>query len=195
MKFIFDEEKRVKLRKEYNLENKFVIGNVARFMKQKNHIFMLELFKVILNKNPNSVLMFFGDGELQNEIKQKAKDLGIEKSVMFMGNVENVNEMYQVMDVFLLPSLFEGLPVVGIEAQTSGLKCFMSDTITNEVSITENVEFLSLKNDSLEKWADKILENIDYERKNMSKEIITAGYSIKEEAKKLQDIYLKMGEN
>lgn len=194
-KFIFDKEKRVKLRKEYNLENKFVIGNVARFMKQKNHIFMLELFKVILNKNPNSVLMFFGDGELQNEIKQKAKDLGIEKSVMFMGNVENINEMYQVMDVFLLPSLFEGLPVVGIEAQTSGLKCFMSDTITNEVSITENVEFLSLKNDSLEKWADKILENIDYERKDMSKEIITAGYSIKEEAKKLQDIYLKMGEN
>ena len=114
---------------------------------------------------------------------------------MFMGNVDNVNELYQVMDVFLLPSLFEGLPVVGIEAQTSGLKCFMSDTITNEVSITENVEFLSLKNDSLEKWADKILENIDYERKNMSKEIITAGYSIKEEAKKLQDIYLKMGEN
>lgn len=193
--YLYNEKVREKLRKKYNLENKFVIGNVARFMKQKNHTFTLDLFKVILDKEPNAVLLLLGDGELQDKIKQKAIDLKIQNSIIFMGNIDNVNEMYQAMDVFILPSLFEGLPVVGIEAQAAGLKCFMSDTITDEVAITENVKFLNLKNDSLDIWADEILKSKEYIRKDMSKEIIKAGYSIKEEAKKLQDIYIKMGEN
>lgn len=193
-KFLYNEAKRKELREKYQLKDKFVIGNVARFMKQKNHEFTLDLFKVILLKNPNAVLVLLGDGELQEEMKQRAKKLGIDKSVLFMGNVNNVNEMYQAMDVFILPSLFEGLPVVGIEAQAAGLKCIMSDTITDEVAITDYVKFLSLKNDSLETWANEILSNINYERKNMSQEIINAGYSIEEESKKLQEIYLKMGE-
>ena len=193
-RFLYDEEKRQALRKKYNLENKFVIGNVARFMKQKNHTFILDLFRVVLSKNKDVMLMLLGDGELLEEMKHKAKKLGIEDSVMFLGNVSNVNEMYQAMDLFLLPSLFEGLPVVGIEAQTAGLRCIMSDTITEEVAVTDNIKFLSLKNDSLEKWADTILNNTDYERKNMKNIIINAGYSIENEAKKLQEIYLKMGE-
>ena len=192
--FIFDSSKREELRIKYHLENKFVVGNVARFMKQKNHIFILKLFKIILNKEPNAVLMLLGDGELLEDMKQMAKKLEIERSVMFMGNVSNVNEMYQAMDVFILPSLFEGLPVVGIEAQAAGLKCVMSDTITDEVSVTDNVKFLNLKKDSLEKWADKVLSNTKYERKDMSTEIEKAGYSIEKEAKKLQKIYEEMGE-
>ena len=186
--------KRNELKQKYSLENKFVRGNVARFTKQKNHIFSLNLFKLILEKKPNSVLLLCGDGELLDEMKIKVKELGIYNSVMFMGNINKVNEMYQVMDIFLLPSLFEGLPVVGIEAQCSGLKCFMSDTITNEVAITENVKFLSLKNDSLEKWSNEIIKSSDYKRKDMTQEIIKAGYSIEIEARKLQEIYLKMGE-
>ena len=112
---------------------------------------------------------------------------------MFLGNVNNVNEMYQAMDLFLLPSLFEGLPVVGIEAQAAGLKCVMSDTVTKEVAITENVQFIGL-NRPINEWVDIILKNRQYERKNIKNEIINAGYSIKEEAKKLQEIYEKMGE-
>lgn len=193
-KFLYNEELRNKLRKQYNLDGKLVVGNVARFMKQKNHVFTLNLFKVILEKKPNAVLMLLGDGELQDEMKQLAQKLGIEKSVLFMGNVNNVNEMYQVMDAFLLPSLFEGLPVVGIEAQASGLKCIMSDTITDEVAITDNIKFLNLKKDSLDKWASEILLDANHNRKNMKQEIIDAGYSIEEEAKKLQEIYLQMGE-
>lgn len=192
-KFLYNEEKRKELRTKYDLENKFVIGNVARFMKQKNHTFTLDLFKEILAKNQNAVLMLLGDGELLTEMKEKAKKLGIEKSVMFMGNINNVNEMYQAMDIFLLPSLFEGLPVVGIEAQAAGLKCVMSDTITDEVAITDNVEFINLK-EPIENWVSAILNNTIYERRNMKEEIIKAGYSIKEEAKKLQEIYEKMGE-
>lgn len=193
-RFIYSSEKRSELRLKYNLNGKFVIGNVARFMRQKNHAFTLDLFKVILQKEPNAILMLLGDGELLEPMKQKAKELGIESSIMFMGNVNNVNEMYQAMDVFLLPSLFEGLPVVGIEAQAAGLKCIFSNTITDEVKVTDNIEFLDLNKDSLEKWADRILSYKEYERKNTEKEIIDAGYSIEEEAKKLQELYIKMGE-
>ena len=192
-RFLFDLEKRNQLRKQYSLDGKFVIGNVARFMKQKNHTFTLDLFKKIHDINKDSVLMLLGDGELLEEMKLKAKELGIENSVMFMGNVDNTNEMYQAMDLFLLPSLFEGLPVVGIEAQAAGLKCIMSDTITKEVEITNNVEFISL-NASIGKWVESILNKKNYERKNMKDAIINAGYSISVEAKKLQKIYEKMGE-
>ena len=194
-RFIYNEEKREKVRRKYNLENKFVIGNVGRFMKQKNHEFILKLFKNVLEQNPDSVLVLIGDGELLDIIKNKSQKLNIQNHVIFMGNIENVNEIYQAMDVFLLPSIFEGLPVVGIEAQTAGLKCIMSDTISREVAITKNVEFLNLKKDSIERWTEEILKNICYERKDMSKEIIEAGYSIEEETKKLQEIYLKMGED
>lgn len=127
-------------------------------------------------------------------MKLKAKNLNIEKSVMFLGNVNNVNEMYQAMDVFILPSLFEGLPVVGIEAQTAGLKCVFSNTITDEVKVTDNVEFLDLKKDTLQKWANTILGYKGYNRKNTEQQIIDAGYSIEIEAKKLQKMYEKMGE-
>lgn len=192
-RFIFNQEKRDEIRKKYNIESKFVIGNVARFMKQKNHTFTLELFKRIHDLNSEAVLMLLGDGELLDSMKEKAKKLGIYESVMFMGNVSNVNEMYQAMDIFILPSLFEGLPVVGIEAQAAGLKCVMSNTITKEVAITDNITFIGLK-DSIEKWAMAILSCKNYERKNMKQEIINAGYSIKTESGKLQEIYEKMGE-
>lgn len=190
-KFIYNESIRNKIIKELNLNNKFVIGHVGRFMEQKNHNFILELFKIILNKEPNAVLLLLGDGQLQEKMKKKAKNLNIDKSVKFLGNINNINEIYQAMDVFLLPSLFEGLPVVGIEAQASGVKCFFSDTITKEVVITENVEYLSLKNDNKEKWANKILKCKNYKRKDMTKEIVQAGYSIIDEAKKLEKIYMK----
>lgn len=188
-RFIYNETIRNKLRNEMNLQNKFVIGHVGRFMEQKNHGFILDLFKVILEKQPNAVLLLFGDGELEEKIKQKAKDLNIYNSIRFMGNVNNVNEMYQIMDVFLLPSLFEGLPVVGIEAQAAGLKCFFSDVITTEVKITESVEYISL-NETLDKWADKIIAAQSYKRKNVKEEIIKAGYSIENEASKLQELYI-----
>ena len=194
-RFIYNESVRNKIRSELNLEGKFVIGHVGRFMEQKNHEFILDLFKELVNKEPNAILLLIGDGELEDKMKQKAKDLGISNNVRFLENINNVNEMYQAMDVFILPSLFEGLPVVGIEAQASGLKCILSDTITKEVAITDNVKFLNLKSDSLKKWVDEIINTSNYNRKNMKQDIINAGYSIYDEAKKLQEIYLEMGEN
>lgn len=191
-KFVYNENLRNEIRKKMNLENKFVIGNVGRFMEQKNHKFILQIFKKILTVIPNASLMLIGDGELLENIKNKAKELQINESILFLGNIENVNEMYQAMDVFLLPSLFEGLPVVGVEAQAAGLKCLFSDTITKEVAITENIKYLSLEKDSIEKWVDEIIKNRTYERKDTSLEIKKAGYSIKEEAQKIEDRYMKM---
>ena len=193
-KFKYDENLRNKIREDMGLTGKFVIGNVGRFMEQKNHPFILDLFKVIIEKNKDVILLLIGDGELQERMMQKADSLGISNNVRFMGNIGNVNEIYQAMDIFLLPSLFEGLPVVGIEAQNAGLKCFFSDVITKEVALTDNVKYLSL-NDSLDNWANEILSVQNYERKDMSLEIIKAGYSIKDEAKKLQDIYLNFVSN
>ena len=193
-RFIFNKDIRKKIRKQYNLEDKIVIGNVARFMKQKNHKFTLDLMSQIVKKNPNAVLILLGDGELIDQMKEKARSLKIDNNVLFLGNVNNTNEMYQAMDVFILPSLFEGLPVVGIEAQAAGLKCVMSNRVTKEVDITGNVIYLDLKKNSLDEWADTILNNASYDRKNMKNIIVDAGYSIKTEAKKLQEIYEKMGE-
>ena len=191
-RFTYDKKIRNNIRSEMNLDGKFVIGHVGRFMEQKNHEFILDLLKVILDKEPNAILLLMGDGELEDKMKLKAKNLEISNNIRFLGNINNVNEMYQAMDVFILPSLFEGLPVVGIEAQAAGLKCVFSDKVTKEVKITDNVDFLNLDRTSLEDWANTILNYREYERKDMKEKIVEAGYSIEEEAKKLEEIYQKI---
>lgn len=188
-KFKYNSEIRKKIRQKLNIkENEILVGHVGRFMPQKNHIFLIDVFKNVLGKNKNYKLLLMGDGELQEKIKNKVTELGMKDKVIFTGNVPNTYEYYQAMDLFILPSLFEGLPVVGIEAQASGLNCLFSDTISKEVDITGNVEYLSL-NDSLDKWGDKIIEISFQKRKTIEKEIYNSGYSIKVETKKLEEKY------
>ena len=164
-------------------------------MKQKNHDFLIEIFEEVHKKNQKSILMLIGGGELEKTIKEKIRSKNLENFVIFLNNVPNVNEYYQAMDVFVLPSLYEGLPVVGIEAQTSGLKCVFANTISSEVKITNNVTFLGL-DDSTKKWAEEILKNKNYyKREDMTVQVTKSGYSIKEEAKKMQRLYEKIGEN
>lgn len=191
-RFIYNETIRKELRKKYHVEDKFVVGHVGRFMYQKNHSFLIDIFYEIHKRNNNAVLLLIGEGELEEKIREKVVKLGLEESVIFTGSIPNVNEMYQMMDVFLLPSLYEGLPVVGVEAQASGVCSVFSDTITREIELTDISHFIPLT-DSPEKWADKILAIASaYERKNRKKEIVDAGYSIHTEAKKMQDMYLEM---
>ena len=132
-RFGYRSEVRTRLRREYHLEDKLVVGSVARFMVQKNHTRMLEQFACLKKIYPNSHLLLAGEGELQAAMEEKAKRLGIYDSVSFLGVQKDTSIWYQAMDVFLMPSLFEGLPVVGIEAQASGLPCVFSDTITDEI--------------------------------------------------------------
>ena len=138
------------------------------------------------------MLLLIGDAvedkSYLNEAKQKVKELNLEEYVSFLGIRNDVPEIMQAMDCFILPSRFEGLPLVGIEAQTSGLWCYFSDVITNEIRITDLTNFISLNN-SPEIWAKKIIKNKNYKRRDVSKEIIKAGYDIDAEIKKVQNFY------
>ena len=187
-KYAYDSVTRKQIRETYNLENRYVIGHVGRFQFQKNHEFLIDIFYEYLKLDSRAVLMLVGQGEEEDAIRQKVINLGIEKSVLFMGVRTDVNRLLQAMDAFLLPSRFEGLPLVLIEAQTAGLKCFASkDVITEAADLTGNVEFISLKEDA-DIWAGKIYSQSEQflNRAQYVKPIIEAGYDIRTEADKFK---------
>ena len=188
-RFKFNEKTRKKIRNELQVKNDtVVIGNVGRFATQKNHKFLVEIFSEYHKKNKNSLLVLIGTGDLEDEIKNKVKHLKLEKSVYFTGFKTNVNEYMQGLDIFLLPSLHEGLPVVGVEAQAAGLPCYMSkDVITEEVKIADNVYFISLE-ETPAKWADIILNN-NNSRTDNYKKIKDRGYIISDVIENLEKVY------
>lgn len=195
-KFIFNEEKRKELRKELNInENEFVIGHIGRFDYQKNHEFLLDVFANVLKTTANAKLVLVGDGDLRREIENKISMLNIKNNVILLGVREDVNNLYNVFDLFVLPSHFEGLPVVLVEAQTNGLPCVVSNTITKEAKATNKIRFLSFN--SIELWTKtivgflsmKINRNID------KKQIADLGYDINFEVEKLQEMYISLWRN
>lgn len=194
-RFAFDSSVRDKMRAEHGLKGKTILGHVGRFNLQKNHDRLLDIFASYQKKTPESVLVLVGEGELEAEVREKAEKLGLADKVMFAGLQKNVNEWYQMMDVFLLPSLFEGLPVVGVEAQASGLPCVFSDRVTDEVALSEQVIRLPLE-ESNEKWAEAIEELVKNkkDRKQGEELVRQAGYDIDIEAERLQNLYLSMSE-
>lgn len=180
---------REKVRKELKLENKFVIGHVGRFNTQKNHRFLIDIFQEIYKKNNNAVLLLVGEGTLMNEIKNKVKELKLSDAVMFLGLRTDVSDMMQAMDLFLFPSHYEGLGVVLIEAQASGVKCFTSTGTPREADVTNLVEFLSLKM-SAKTWANEIL-NSDITRNLEIHSIFDKGYDVQRNLEWLIDFYKK----
>ena len=190
-RFRFDPVCREEIRTELGLQDNFVVGHVGRFLKQKNHLFLIDIFYELLKIEPTAVLLLFGTGELQEQVKEKVKQLGIEKQVRFMGVRTDIEKMYQAMDVFLMPSFHEGLPVTGIEVQASGLPMILSDAITEEVKITEQVEFVSLEKSPAE-WAKRVLAYRNIKRKDEVEKVIEAGYSIQGVADKMQNMYLSL---
>ena len=192
-RFGYRSEVRTRLRREYQLEDKLVVGSVARFMVQKNHTRMLEQFACLKKIYPNSHLLLAGEGELQAAMEEKAKRLGIYDSVSFLGVQKDTSIWYQAMDVFLMPSLFEGLPVVGIEAQASGLPCVFSDMITDEIILSDRAVRLSLEQPD-EVWAKELIRlgTADRDRAEGRSVVRSAGYDIVEETKRLQEIYVSL---
>lgn len=191
-RFVFNEKIRNNIRNRYSLGDKLVIGHVGRFMYEKNHKKLLEIFREVHNLKPSARLVLLGDGGLEEKIKQYAIQLGIDKFVIFMGNVPNVNEWYQAFDVFVMPSFREGLPVVGVEAQAADLPCVFSSAITDEIAITENADFVGLEKEN-SVWANIILEKAKkVSRVDRTVDIRKAGYDITLEAKKMQDKYLEL---
>lgn len=190
-KFKYDEKIRNKVRKELGVDkDTVVIGHIGRFMKQKNHEFLIDVFYEYHRKNSNSILMLVGQGPLMEEMKYKVKDLGIEDSVKFLGQRTDANEMYQAMDLFLFPSLYEGLGMVAVEAQCSGLPCVASTEVPEIAKVTDSMKFLKLS-DYIEEWVKVIEMELDNSvREDKISEVSEHGYNIKEEVKKLEKKYL-----
>lgn len=188
-KYKFNIEKRNKIRCELKVEDKLVIGNIGRFTKQKNHTFLLEIFKNIHDINSNSVLIIAGIGELLDECIEKSKNLGIEDSVKFLGFRNDVTDLLQAMDIYIMPSLYEGFPITGIEAQSSGLPCIFSDTITREAKINNNIKYLSL-NESPSVWAEESLKlDLKSDRSFCTDLLRKKRFDIRDTASMLEDAY------
>lgn len=191
-KFIYNQKIRNQIREELNIENKLVIGHVGRFVEQKNHDGLIDIFNEVQKKNNNAILLLVGEGPLLGVIKEKVDKLNLNDKVKFLGIRKDVNILMQGMDIFLLPSLYEGLPVVGVEAQASGVLCILSSNMTKETKILETTEFISLSETPI-KWSEHILEKFNnFERKNVKQEIINSNFEIKTEAMKLQKKYIEM---
>lgn len=193
-KFKFNLEVRKLKREKLQISNdSFVIGHVGRFNKQKNHEYIIEIFKYINSYVKKSKLILVGSGPLLSKIKSKVLAYNLQNDVIFLGERNDVNELMMAFDVFLLPSLYEGLPLVGIEAQSSGLKCYWSDNITKTINLLETNQFISL-NKSPEEWANIICSgktNTSDFRTNAYIKIKKSGFCIKDEAKKLTELYEK----
>lgn len=156
-KFGYDCSVRDEMRKELGLEGKYVIGHAGRFNKQKNHEFLIDIFNEIHKRKQNTVLFLCGGGELEEVIKEKVSALGIQEAVIFYGTCDEMHKMYQAWDVFLMPSLFEGLPVAGIEAQAAGLPVVFSDVVTKEAAVLDCVDYVPLSANA-EIWSDTVLK-------------------------------------
>ena len=192
-KYVFSNEIRSKIRKELSIdENQLVIGHIGRFDKAKNQSYLVNVFEELHNADKNTKLVLVGTGENVQSIKMQIKELNLENSIILTGVRSDVYDLLQAFDVFVFPSIYEGLPVTVIEAQASGLKCLLSDAITKEVDITGLVEYMSLNN-SASDWADKILSMLPYDRVDTSKQIAAAGYDIKTTSKELTYFYLNLG--
>ncbi len=186
--FIFTQEKRNKVRREFNIEGKFVVGHIGRFNVQKNHTYLLEIFKEIIYRKKDSALLLVGIGELEDDIRKKAKDLGILDNIIFAGLRNDVNEILMGMDVLVFPSLYEGMPNVVIESQATGLPCIVSDTITKQAKLTDLVFYKSIQ-EPPSNWAEAACQ-IDSKRQDRILEIIKQGYSIENTTEFIQGLII-----
>lgn len=176
-------------RKALGLDDAFVIGHVGRFSAVKNHSFLTDVFAQIKRQEPNSKLLLVGAGSEMQAVQQKVKALGLGADVIFTGVRNDVANLMQAMDVFVFPSLYEGLGIVLIEAQAAGLPCVVSDVIPREAYLTDLVTAEKLSS-SVETWAEKILEKREVLRTDRRSEIAAHGFDITTEAIKLQEFYI-----
>ena len=181
--FVFSAETRNKKRAELGLDKEFVIGHIGRLVYQKNHKFLIKVFSEIVKCYPEAILLLVGDGELKSDIETLAVKLNVLDNICFLGIRSDIPELLMAMDVMVFPSFYEGMPNTIIEAQASGLRCVISDTITREANITGLVDYVSL-DDSEINWANKILEyNNNYARTDQTDSFTEAGYNIEKVAR------------
>ncbi|MDL2250605.1 glycosyltransferase, partial [Lachnospiraceae bacterium OttesenSCG-928-J05] len=191
--FLFNKKTRISKRVELEIQDCFTLVHIGRFEEQKNHRFLVEVFKEVVEEVSNARLLLIGKGDAQREIEKRVKQLGIADKVWFMGVRHDINEILMAADVFVLPSLFEGLPVVAIEAQASGICSFLANTITDEVALTDKMKFLSLESGAKE-WGKQILlvngiKRDEKENVQICEAFEESGYKISVAAEKLLSLY------
>ena len=192
--FEYNIKTRNKKRKEFNCENKFIIGNVARFDPNKNQSFSIDVFNEVLKIMPDSQLWLIGDGVSRASMESKVKSLGLEGKVLFLGVRSDVNELLQAMDVYLFPSIKEGLPVACIEAQAAGLPCVFSDGFDPSTIVTDNCQVISL-DASPKKWAKVIASLNSFDREDTTNRLRSEGYDISKTSKVIEQFYLSKVNN
>lgn len=184
----YDESNRAKIRKELSIENRFVIGHVGHLTKVKNQVFLLNLMEEIVSKVPNAVLLLIGEGDDRPMLEAKIAELNIADYVIMTGNVMNVHEYLSAMDIFVFPSLYEGMPLSIIEVQSNGLPCVISDAVPRDVFLTDLLQELSLTAPS-DEWIDAIIK---VERKNQHEYndiMYNTGFDTHVMLEKVYDIY------
>ena len=191
--FRFSPAVRAEMRARYGLQDRVVLGHVGRFNVQKNHERLLHIFAAFLQLEPRAALVLIGVGELEQAVRAQAQELGIADHVLFAGLQNNVADWYQMMDLFVMPSRFEGLPVVGVEAQAAGLGCVFSDAVTDEVLLSTNAVRIPLSAGNAD-WAAGLQRMLQQpcDRSAGAELIRQAGYDISLEAERLQQQYLQM---
>jgi len=191
-RFDFEKKIRDKVRRELALGNGFIVGHVGRFDPLKNHLFLLKVFKEVHTRIPSAHLLLVGDGPERTRIEKEIVSLGLQEAVLLLGMRSDVPELLQAMDVFLFPSLSEGFPLGLIEAQATGLPCLTSTAVTDEVNITDLVDFLPL-GVPITEWAERIiLRNKEFVRVSRHQEIIDNGYDIKTSVLELEKFYMDL---
>ena len=189
----FDKVLRDEARKKFGWEDKVIYGFIGRYVDQKNPLFLIDIFNAIAKKQPNAKLVMIGFGELEKAMHEKIKEYGLQDRVEDLGRRDDIKQFYNAFDAFLLPSLYEGMPVVGIEAQCAGLPIFFSKNITEETTASELAHYIGL-NESPEFWADTIInvvnENLG-KRRSHAEDVKKNGFDSKTETKKLEKFYMK----
>lgn len=186
-RFAYNREMRERYREKLCIGEKIVIGHVGRFSYQKNQEYLVDLLYALKQDYDNIILLMEGVGKLKSQVVDKVKSLGLQNDVIFFENYERIEDLYQVMDLFVFPSRFEGFGRVLLEAQCSGLKCISSDQVPVDVKVTSNVVFKPL--DNFTEWIDWIKSSVPYDRKNMSEDIKKSGYDIVENVRELETLY------
>lgn len=190
-RYLFSDEKRNNIRKKYNIPNEYmVLGDIGRLEKQKNMSYLIDVFEQYHNKNSKSYLMIVGNGSLQSELKEYVSTKNLDRSVIFTGEVNNTDDYLSAFDIFLMPSLYEGLPVTLVEAQAAGLKCIVADNITHEVNISGNVEYLAINKNSIDLWVNRIVKSDN--RLDKGKKLIESVFDISKSADYLEKRILEV---
>lgn len=186
----FNKNTREIVRAKLDFRNDFVIGHVGRFVEVKNHAFLIDFFSHFKERVPSSKLLLVGDGELEQRMKDRVYDLGLDHDVVFLGYQNDPRKFYQAMDLLVMPSYVEGFPIVALEAQASGLPCYLSSNITREVVITERCWSFAL-DDGPHNLAETVSHNLESfsTRKDTSQCVIEAGFDIKQNLEALESLY------